>query len=300
MRAAFFLLERAASSDATLLIQGETGTGKDAAAESVHLASKRKNGPFIVIDCGAIPPNLMESELFGHERGAFTGAIASRAGAFEAASSGTIFLDELGELPLDLQPKLLRVLEQRTVQRLGSTERRATDVRVIAATNRDLRAAVNRGVFREDLYYRLAVIRVHMPSLRERPEDIPFLTHAILAALHAEAAAVAKLITDDFLGRLKRAAWPGNVRELRNYLEQSLILLEPAPLCEGTTVPEGFTRDFDATPSYEVARRRAIDEFEQQYLRWLLLRHGDNVSQAARVAGMNRRYLYRLRERHGL
>ena len=190
MRASFALMERAAASDATVLLEGETGTGKGQAAEAIHQASARAKAPLIVVDCGAIPANLLESELFGHEKGAFTGAESRRLGAFEEADGGTIFLDEIGELPLDLQPKLLRVLENRQVRRLGGNVHRAIDVRVIAATNRDLRTEVNPGRFRADLYFRLAVVRITLPPLRERPEDLPLLVSRLLRRMGANEAMV--------------------------------------------------------------------------------------------------------------
>src|SRR5262249_40299706 len=187
MRHVFAVLERAAASDSTLLVEGETGTGKEAVAESVHRESARKNAPFVVVDCGAVPRNLLESELFGHERGAFTGATGARVGAFEAAEGGTVFLDEIGELAPELQPKLLRVLERREVKRVGGGGYAKIDVRVVAATNRNLRAEVNVGRFRSDLYYRLAVLEVTLPPLREHPGDIPLLVEHILDSLGAGA-----------------------------------------------------------------------------------------------------------------
>src|SRR5438270_488261 len=195
MRTAFALLERAAQSDVTVLLEGETGTGKGVAAEAIHRASTRASGPFLVVDCGAIPPNLLESELFGHEKGSFTGAVARRVGAFEEASGGTIFLDEIGELAQDLQPKLLRVLEAKEFRRVGGNGMNKTDVRVVAATNRDLRAEVNAGRFRSDLYFRLAVVKVTIPPLRERPDDIPITVDQILRALGAEQSQSAALRT---------------------------------------------------------------------------------------------------------
>jgi transcriptional regulator with PAS, ATPase and Fis domain len=231
-RTSFALLERAAQSNVTVLLEGETGTGKGVAAEAVHRHSARKDGPFLVVDCGAIPANLLESELFGHEKGSFTGADRKRIGAFEEASGGTIFLDEIGELTADLQPKLLRVLESREFRRVGGNAHRVTDVRVIAATNRDLRAEVNAGRFRSDLYFRLAVLKVTIPPLRERPEDIPIIVEHILRALHADATATARLRTPQFFAALQHSAWPGNVRELRNYLERCLVFEDALPVTE--------------------------------------------------------------------
>jgi two-component system response regulator GlrR len=297
MRSAFAILERAAGTNAHLLLEGETGTGKGQAAEGIHRASARRDGPFIIVDCGAIPENLLESELFGHEKGAFTGASARRVGAFEEAEGGTIFLDEIGELPSSLQPKLLRALESREIRRVGSNAHRVVDVRVVAATNRDLRAEVNSGRFRSDLYFRLAVIKVVLPPLRERPEDIPLIAERILARTGADPARVQAFYTPDFVSTLMRAAWPGNARELRNYLERCLVFQEALPVAESVTPPA--TR-VDARMPYADARGRAIDEFERAYLEALLALHQGKVSQAAAAAGMDRVYLHKLLRRHGL
>jgi DNA-binding NtrC family response regulator len=304
MRTAFSLLERAAGSDVTVLLEGETGTGKEGAAEAIHQGGARRDAPFLVVDCGSIPANLLESELFGHEKGSFTGAHERRIGAFEEASSGTIFLDEIGEMPPDLQPKLLRVLERREIKRVGSNKPSAIDVRVIAATNRDLRADVNAGRFRADLYFRLAVVKIALPSLRSRPDDLPLLVSALLTRLGADPQTALTLRTNDFLESLKRAAWPGNVRELRNYLERCLVFQEPLPLGESaapstataTTTPARI----DSRISYAEARRMALVDFEKQYLTDLLARHQGKVSQAARDAGIDRVYLHRLLRRHGV
>jgi transcriptional regulator with PAS, ATPase and Fis domain len=298
MRAVFQQLRLAAGGDVSVLIEGETGTGKDLAAESVHRASARKNGPFVVIDCGALPPQLIESELFGHEKGAFTGAFASRIGAFEAADRGTVFLDEVGELPLELQPRLLRVIEKRTVRRVGASAERTVDFRLLAATHRDLRGAVNAGTFREDLYYRIAVMRVRMPAMRERPEDFPPLVKAIADRLGTTPEELAHVATPEFYAHLARGAWPGNVRELRNYLEACLLTRELAPLgmVRDESEPAAVV-DFDRYPSYETARSAAIERFERTYVAWLLHKHGGSMTEAARAAGVDRRYLYRLRDR---
>jgi len=299
MRALFALLERAAGSDTTVLIEGETGTGKEAVAESLHLASARANGPFVVVDLGSIPAALMESELFGHERGAFTGANARRIGAFEAARGGTIFLDELGDLAPDLQPKLLRVLEQRTIRRIGSNERIPIDVRVIAATHRQLRRMVNDGSFRSDLYFRLAVLRAEVPPLRTRPGDLPALVTALLDGLGASGSGRERMLDPAFLERLATGAWPGNVRELRNHLERCLVMELDLPI-EGAAPALARTQPIDASLSYASARELAIANFEREYLPALVQQHGGNISQAARHAGIDRAYLHRLMRRHGL
>jgi len=299
MRAVFAMLARAAESDVTVLLEGETGTGKSQAALAVHRKSARSEGPFVIVDCGAILANLLESELFGHEKGSFTGATDRRIGAFEEASGGTLFLDEIGELPLDLQPKLLRALEAREVRRVGSNSYRPVDVRVIAATNRDLRADVNAGRFRADLYFRLAVITIAMPPLRRRPEDIPALVDELLASLRVSNEAAEPLRAPEFLAQLRGAAWTGNVRELRNYLERCLILrtIDPAPE-GGAPAADGFV--VDATAAYATERERAIADFERRYFRALLVLHDGKVSRAAAAAGIDRAYFYRVLRRHGI
>jgi DNA-binding NtrC family response regulator len=297
MRSTFALLERAAASDATVLLEGETGTGKEATAETIHQLSARKDGPLVVVDCGAVPPALLESELFGHEKGAFTGAQSARAGAFESAHQGTIFLDEIGELAGDLQPKLLRALESRAVKRVGANDYTGVDVRVVAATNRNLRAEVNAGRFRPDLYYRLAVLEVRLPPLRERKEDLPLLVGEILGRLgvrsRPEAAA---LEAPEFLSSLERHPWPGNVRELRNHVERCLALRLQVPPGGEAAAPAVAPAAETAELPFEAAR----DAFERAYLERLLARHGNNVSAAARAAGIDRLKLYRLLWRHGL
>ncbi len=297
MREVFAYLERLAPTNATVLLEGETGTGKTAAARSLHQSSPRRAGPFVMVDCGAIPPNLLESELFGHERGAFTGADARRIGAFEEASGGTLFLDEIGELPGELQPKLLGVLENRCVRRIGGTGAIPVDVRLIAATNRDLRSEINASRFRPDLYFRLAVVRVELPPLRRRPEDIPLLATELLGRLGAEPDRIANLLDDAMVARLTRFAWRGNIRELRNYLERSLVF-EDMPMQEGTA--PRVAAPVDASLPFSDARSRAIAEFERTYLVELLERHGGRVAEAAAAAGIDRTYFYRLLRRHGL
>jgi transcriptional regulator with PAS, ATPase and Fis domain len=314
MRTLFALLRRATKSDATVMIEGETGTGKEATAEAIHIESQRAKGPFVVIDCSAIPPELLESELFGNERGAFTGAVSARAGAFEAARGGTIFLDEIGELSLDLQPKILRVLERRHVKRVGSNTYMPVDVRVIAATNRSLKAEVAGNRFRSDLYYRLAVLRVSLPPLRERQADFPILVEHILHSLGiANSPEAAELRKPDFLMQLSKYHWPGNVRQLRNYIERCVALGEvKSPAVAETLAPPplpppsgGFPRSpavplFDVTQPLRQARDSCIAAFEKSYLETLLVAHGNNVAAAARAAGVDRVHLYRLLWKYGL
>jgi two-component system response regulator GlrR len=301
MRAVFAVLERAAPTGATILLEGETGTGKEAAAESIHRASPRRQEPFVVVDCGAIPPSLLESELFGHERGAFTGAETPRIGAFETAHRGTIFLDEVGELAPDLQPKLLRALERREVKRVGANQYAAADVRVIAATNRDLRAEVGARRFRPDLYYRLAVVQVRLPTLRERRDDLPVLIASLLADCSPATRDV--LSAPGFMDQLARHTWPGNVRELRNVLERCAAL-GPGPFADPIAADPHQAHDLgaivDASRPLREAREAWTRHCERQYLEDLLRRHGDNITSAARAADVDRAHLYRLLWKHGL
>jgi two-component system response regulator GlrR len=311
MQAVFATLQRAALTEATVLIEGDTGTGKEGAAHALHEASARRREPFVVVDCGAIPESLIESELFGHEKGAFTGAVTRHFGAFEQAHGGTVFLDEVGELPLDLQPKLLRVLEQKTIRRVGSGERRSVDVRIVAATNRDLRAEVQAQRFRSDLYFRLSVLKVVLPPLRARTDDMPLVVRALLERIGATPSQVERFTSPGFVERVTAASWPGNVRELRNYLERCVVMDAEVEFGEGEVRPPSTRSsippapgtssiDIDASLSYEEARASAIAEFERVYLRALLARHNGNVSQAAREAGIDRVYLHRLIRRHGI
>jgi two-component system, NtrC family, response regulator GlrR len=301
MRATFALLERAATSEATVLLEGETGTGKSQAAQALHEASARRERPFSVVDCTALPANLLESELFGHEKGAFTGAVARRVGAFEEAHGGTIFLDEIGELPAELQPKLLRVLEEGQIRRVGSNTWQSVDVRVIAATHRDLRRQVNAGTFRQDLFYRLAVVRIAMPALRQRPEDLRAVAEQVLRSLGASPERCQALLTPELLGRLQQWAWPGNVRELRNYLERCLVFEGAQPLSEqGELSPPVAGAAVDLAVPFTEARRQALEDFERRYLSALMERHGGHTVEAARATGIDRVYLYRLLRKHGL
>jgi two-component system, NtrC family, response regulator GlrR len=306
MRRIFALLPRVAACDSTVLLEGETGTGKTMIAEALHEASPRAGKPFIVVDCGAIPPSLIESELFGHEKGSFTGAVASRAGAFEAANGGTVFLEEIGELPLDMQPKLLRVLEERVVKRLGSQESIRLDVRVIAATNRDLRLEVNKGSFRSDLFYRLHIVRLRIPALRERREDIPLLAAHFYAQLsdgHEREPPA------DLLMSLARQDWRGNVRELRSAVERAVLMKDPegwrdhatpAPSPADSVSRKPLEEEFDATASFRSAKERAVKGWERGYVGELIRRNNGNLSRAARAARMDRNHLRELLKRHGV
>jgi two-component system, NtrC family, response regulator GlrR len=293
MAGLFDTLARASRSDATVLLEGETGTGKEGAAEGIHLASARADKPFVAIDCSAIPMNLIESQLFSHEAGAFTGATGAREGAFEEADGGTLFLDEIGELPLEQQPKLLRALETRTIRRVGGSKSIKVDVRVIAATHRDLRAEVNHGRFRPDLFYRLAVIQVRLPPLRERVADIPVLVGKFLDRLNARPEARPLLEDPGFLAALARAPWPGNVRELRNHIERCLVFHE-------ARLPPTLDATGPDVVLYEEARRKALESFERGYVADILARADNSVASAAKLAGIHRGYLYRLIERYRL
>ncbi|EYF01958.1 sigma-54-dependent Fis family transcriptional regulator [Chondromyces apiculatus] len=299
MRVLFARLERAAVTQETILVLGESGTGKELIARGIHAASPRRDGPFMVFDCGALSPNLVEAELFGYVRGAFTGAHAARAGLLEQAEGGTLFLDEIGELPLDLQPKLLRALESRQVRRLGSSTYKGFDARVVAATHRDLAGRVAEGAFREDLYYRLAVVQVVVPPLRERREDIPLLVQRFLA-LQTPPLSL-KDLPPGALEMLRSHHWPGNVRELRNTVARLVLfpdLGEQAILKRPAREGEG-PRPLTALPLRE-AREMAVEQFERAYISEKLREHGGNVAQAADAMGVSRQLVYRLMERYGL
>jgi transcriptional regulator with GAF, ATPase, and Fis domain len=303
MREVYAMLEAVSASETTVLLLGETGTGKDVAAHSIHQESDRRDGPLLVVDCGAIPAELLESELFGHERGAFTGADLARPGAFEAASGGTLFLDEIGELSLELQPKLLRVLESRETKRVGGNEIIPVDVRLVAATNRNLRQEVNARRFRSDLYFRLAVVEIELPPLREHKEDLPALVAELLANMGVPDDRVEALQTNKFLEELTHHTWPGNGRELRNYLERCAALKRQLPLTGESPTARNFAQagpPIEYEQPWRQARREWIEHFERRYLDELLRRHGNNVTAAARAAGVDRVHFHRLLSRNGL
>lgn len=312
MQRVFRLLRAGAESDVTVLIQGETGTGKELAAEAIHQHSARASSPYVVVDCAAIPSELIESELFGHVRGAFTSAVADRAGAFESADGGTVFIDEIGELPLDLQPRILRVLERRQIKRVGGSSVKTVDVRIIAATHRDLAAEVSAGRFREDLFFRLNVLNVVLPPLRERREDIVAIAEHLLSGSGLE-------LREDARARLAAHSWPGNVRELRNIVERGAAISErffrvpadldpkpaqvkkppprpaaPPPLAGAITEPLWRGR------SFKDAREAVLEDFERGYVAALLREHQGNVSAAARAAGIHRNLLHRMIARYKL
>jgi DNA-binding NtrC family response regulator len=304
MRQVFAILEKVADSDCTVLIEGESGTGKELAARALHAASSRRGGPMVAVDCGSLPPTLIESELFGHAKGAFTGAASARAGLFEEAEGGTLFLDELGELPLDLQPKLLRLLETRSVRRLGEVQPRAIDVRLVAATNRNLAREVAEKRFREDLYFRLGVIRVRMPSLRERREEIPRLAAHFMAQLGRDPSQGPE---PSVMAMLEGYHWPGNVRELRNVIERLVLLpgMQPAFYVDGMSAasseaPAPTADPTDLSQGFHEGKRVCTERFERDYLARQLARCKGNISELARVAGLSRQSCHRLLARYGL
>jgi DNA-binding NtrC family response regulator len=297
MKQLFGLLERVAPSDSTVLLLGETGTGKEVLARAIHERSRRAKAPFVTVDCGAVAPSLIESELFGHVRGAFTGAVADRNGAFLEADGGTIFLDELGELPVELQPKLLRVLEGGNVRRLGENKQRRVDVRVIAATHRDLEAEVAQQRFRSDLYYRLAVVLVTVPPLRDRLDDLQLLAQHFVKTMGRGDFDLPRAL----MARFAAYHWPGNVRELRNLVERALAGadVDPLPLESPAARALATTDDITELP-FKEAKERLVESFTREYLVALLDKCEGNISQMAREAGIARNYVHRLVAKYGL
>lgn len=336
MRQLYAIIEKIAPTATTVVIEGETGTGKEVVAQSLHDLSSRAKGPMVVFDCSAVPPNLVESELFGHEKGSFTGALVTRQGLFELADGGTLFLDELGELPIDLQPKLLRVLEQREVRRVGGAKASKVDVRIIAATNRNLEAEVKAGRFRQDLFYRLSVVRLQLPPLRERADDIPMLVEHLLKSGHFNRGTNGnprvRTIDAAAIAALQAYPWPGNVRELVNCIERAVSFADGANLTV-TSLPENVRAGLPARQSGEVKKRpsnqvarepapagsmrppeelladnvpfkdakeRWIASFERDYIETLLRRNGGNISHAAREADIDRKYYRKLMRKYGI
>ncbi|EDV3149163.1 two-component system response regulator GlrR, partial [Salmonella enterica subsp. enterica] len=292
------LLEQArmvAQSDVSVLINGQSGTGKEIFAQAIHNASPRSNKPFVAINCGALPEQLLESELFGHARGAFTGAVSNREGLFQAAEGGTLFLDEIGDMPAPLQVKLLRVLQERKVRPLGSNRDIDIDVRIISATHRDLPKAMARGEFREDLYYRLNVVSLKIPALAERTEDIPLLANHLLRQSAQRHKPFVRAFSTDAMKRLMTASWPGNVRQLVNVIEQC-VALTSSPVISDALVEQALEGENTALPTFAEAR----NQFELNYLRKLLQITKGNVTHAARMAGRNRTEFYKLLSRHEL
>lgn len=302
MRECFARIARIVGDDATVLVQGETGTGKELVAKTIHEFSTRATQPFVIVDCAALPEHLLEIELFGHAKGAHANALHARGGAFECADGGTVFLDEIGELPLTMQAKLLRVLESRTVRRMGESQQRDVDVRVISATNRDLRTMVNAGAFRDDLYFRLAVLPINLPPLRARPEDISLLAESFMEG---------GTLGPDLMAELSRRPWFGNVRELRNFVARARVLgtvdaltaqspSGPGAAAIPATRAEEIFPVVDPAEAFREIRGRWLDHLEREYIRKLLGVHQGNVTAVARSAGLDRTYIYRLMRKHDL
>jgi DNA-binding NtrC family response regulator len=289
MRRLYAVLEKVAPTESAVLLLGETGTGKELVARAIHDASPRAKNPFVVVDCGSIAENLIESELFGHVRGAFSGAHSDRCGLFEEASGGTLFLDEIGELPPALQPRLLRVLETREVRRVGANANRRVDVRILAATKRPLAKSVNDGTFRDDLYYRLAVVEIELPPLRARRDDLPLLAEAFYRRYAGES----ETPPPELVSSLTSRAWPGNVRELRNFIERTVSLgyTAPSDAAPRGAAPEGLV---PIHLPLKDARAAWTEQFELLYVKALLKKTVGNVTRAAELAGVNRRSLQRL------
>jgi len=280
---------------ATVLLAGESGVGKDLIARAIHFHSPRRDRPFVKINCTALPENLMESELFGYEKGAFTGANTTKPGKFEQADTGTVFLDEIGDVPPSIQVKLLRILQEREFERLGSNKTRHIDVRVIAATNQDLRAALEQGTFREDLYYRLNVVPISIIPLRERMQDIPFLAEHFLSKYSAETGNKVQTITPAAMSKLMTYHWPGNVRELENVIERSLVMCTGDRLDAADIKMDNMPRPRSAGGEFALPAGMTLDQYEQEIIREALKRADGNKSQAARSLGLTRNALrYRL------
>lgn len=313
MRQIFAILEKISTSNATVIIEGETGTGKDLVAKAIHEHSARRSNPYVVFDCTGVAPNLIESELFGHEKGAFTGAIRSRPGIFESASGGTVFLDELGELPIDLQPKLLRALESREVRRVGSNTSTRIEVRVVSATNRNLKKEVEEKRFREDLYYRMSVVKITLPPLRDRTEDIPLIVERLLSTGKFNRTPNGMKVTrveDDALKLLQRYPWPGNVRELANVIERACAFVEGNTIARNhldfifAEMSEGDERTekmrIDSNIPFKEAKQQIVEVFEKEYLEELLKKHNYNLSKAAREAKVDRKHIRNLLKKYGI
>jgi DNA-binding NtrC family response regulator len=291
MQKVFELVNKVAPSNASVVIAGESGTGKEVVARAIHNLSPRKDKPFVALNCSAIPATLIESELFGYERGAFTGADQRRMGNFELAHNGTLFLDEIGELPLELQAKFLRVLEERKIRRLGGRSEVEVDVRVICATNRDMKEEIRRGRFREDLYFRLHVFTILLPPLKERREDIPLLVHHFIEKFNGETGKRVQGVSPAALGMLQGYAWPGNIRELRNTVERAMILVDGEVIGEEQLPPDMQSSRPEAA-TLRVPLGIALDKVEKEYILASLQRNGGNKARTAEVLGISEKTLY--------
>lgn len=311
MNTLYSLIEKVAPTDSTVLILGESGTGKELVARALHQYSTRADKKFLAVNCGALPRELIESELFGHEKGAFSGAHQTKVGLFEAADGGTLFLDEIGDLPMDLQVKILRVLEQKEIRSIGSVKARAIDVRVLAATNRDLRDDIRQGKFREDLYYRLSIFDIHLPPLRDRDGDIPLLIDHFIERFNQKMNRSVDGITPDALKLMIQHSWPGNVRELENVIQRSMILRESGTIEPGDLPQQQETStEAPAAPSNsplndildpnQITFTKAREAFERMYLERLLKANEDNVTRSALMGGISRRHMQDLIKKHGL
>ncbi len=305
MQELFSLIRKVAPTDSTVLILGGSGTGKELVARAIHSHSNRKDEKFLAINCGALPKDLIESELFGHEKGAFSGAHQRKIGLFESADGGTLFLDEIGELPMELQVKLLRALEEREIRRLGSVSNKSVDVRVVAATNKDLKEGVQGGSFREDLYYRLSIIDIQLPNLRDRKEDIPKLAEHFITVFNQKMNRSVISISPEAMKLLMNYSWPGNVRELENVIQRCMVLRESGVIEEGdlpeiiyAPTPEKKSAVF-IDPS-ELTFQKAREAFEHQYLEQLIKSNSGNVTKSAIMAGMSRRHLQELMKKYNL
>ena len=300
-------LERAARTDASVLLIGESGTGKELLAHHLHDLSQRAGHPFVPVDCTTMPESLVESELFGHKRGAFTGAERDRVGLFQVADGGTLFLDEVGELPLSFQPKLLRAIQERQIRRVGAQSYESVDVRIVGATNRDLGEMVERGEFRQDLFYRLDVVRIVVPPLRERPEDVALIAERFLAEFAAETDCRAERFTAGALAAMRSYSWPGNVRQLRNAVERACALGTSREIGADDLPPEIFREDRDAVvdekdlgSTFQEMKARKVAAIESAYLEALLQRHNGNVTRCAEEAGVSRSAFQKLMQRYAI
>jgi two-component system NtrC family response regulator len=301
MEEVFSTIRKIAPSDVCVLIQGESGTGKELVARALHSMGLRANGPFIAINCGAIPENLLESELFGHEKGAFTGAHVQVQGKVEYARSGTLFLDEVGELPLNLQVKLLRFLQEKAIQRVGGREEIHVDARIIAATNVDIAKAIEEGKFREDLYYRISVITIRLPRLRDRQGDIMFLASLFLHRFSEEVGKKVKAFSPSAMKMIESYDWPGNVRELENRIHRAVIMSEsPAIEPRDLGFQEGTVKSRFVIPEQNAALKEVKDQVERELVTFAIGKHSGNIAQAAQELGISRPTLYDLIKKHKL